>query len=202
MKAHTQVNRDVSGRRLMTTSLEKCFLSKSFEPRFMIYSHRERDAERWYCDGDQCSQPHANVRIRRQGHLMIPDIELYNLRSPRRLSCAEGIFVWLRPWHNIHYRGRDLSDHCMGYTFPIYTRYRLDGGWAPDPGIFFLEHNPAWGAWPSHESKLNVLQLLLSTQLGQAIRSSPRNTFCWALGNHIRDAETFDAMRPPTPSSA
>ena len=44
MKAHTQVNRDVSGHRLTTTSLEKCFPSKPFEPRFIPIGNGMRNA--------------------------------------------------------------------------------------------------------------------------------------------------------------
>ena len=61
----------------------------------------------------------------------------------------------------------------MGYTFPISTNGHDDGGWTPDPGMFYVEHNLAWGQWPSHSCKLRVLQILLSVQLGPAYQVLP-----------------------------
>ena len=97
---------------------------------------------------------------------MTSDLELFQLRAPGRFSCHEGTFVWLRPWHDTQYKGRSLSARRMGYSFPIRMTVPGTGGWAPDPGMFYLEHDPAWGHWPTHDSKLRVLQLFLSMQLG------------------------------------
>ena len=131
-----------------------------------IYSFPDEDSDRPYCDGVGHVELPRRVEASPHAPTITSDVELFQLRSPGRFFCNEGTCVWLRPWHDTRYKGRDLSAHRMGYVFPICMSGHDDGGWTPDPGMFYLEHDLAWGQWPSHDSKLRVLQLLLSIQLG------------------------------------
>ena len=120
------------------------------------------------CSGAAYDVPYQALQDEFKSCVVISDCELFWLRLPYWYHCQDGVFLWLRPWHQALYDGRVPRGGLRGYAFHVLVTGLRRGGWEPDAGSFFLEHPPHLGEWPVHYSRLVVWQLLLSTALGPA----------------------------------
>ena len=81
-----------------------------------------------YCDGVAYDIPCALLYDDAKSSITISDCELFMLRRPGQFACQDGVFVWLRQWHEIRYDGTALRGWMQGYVFGVQVTGLRRGG--------------------------------------------------------------------------